>query len=490
MLFSLLNDLTKRSEAQILAIPFWEKPRPAAPISKSLEEVLKYPLSVKDFEGKEREFLFHYVQGQKEQRLLLFGLGREEELNLEKVRRAYGALAKFCHKKKLTKVNFLLPNVVELRNFSLEECLKAVSVGVLSVNYSWDQKSKENKVSLLDNIELIGAVEKYSSHVKNMEEVFEAVYFARDLINGNADIVTPQYLSQASKKLSEKFPQIETTIFDKKRIEKEKMGLLLAVGQGSRFDPAFIIANYRGNPRSKDHTVIIGKGVTFDTGGLNLKPTGSMETMKSDMSGAAAVLGTIAAVAALKLKVNVTSVIPTCENAIGSKSFKPGDVYVGYSGKSVEIGNTDAEGRLILADALAYSVKNLKPSRVINLATLTGAVRIALGEDMAGLFSNDDQLAEALLLSGEATGENLWRLPLHQDYKEKLKSDIADLKNVGGRPAGAILGSLFLEAFVDNIPWAHLDIGGVAFMENEKAYLPKNGVGFGIRLLVDYLAKL
>jgi leucyl aminopeptidase len=283
---------------------------------------------------------------------------------------------------------------------------------------------------------------------------------------------------------------VKATVFDKKRIQKEKMGLLLAVNQGSSIDPAFIILEYKGNPKSKDHTVVVGKGVTYDTGGLNLKPTGSMETMKCDMSGAACALGTIHAAASLGLKVNLTAVIPSTDNSIDSKSYKPGDVYSSYLGKTVEIGNTDAEGRLILADALAYASKNLKPTRMINFATLTGACVIALGEETSGLMSNNDPLAESISRAGNETFERAWRLPLFEEYKSQLDSDIADISNTGGREAGTITAALFLQEFVGNTPWAHLDIAGTAYLKKSRRYHPKNGTGVGVRLMIQLLENL
>ncbi len=246
------------------------------------------------------------------------------------------------------------------------------------------------------------------------------------------------------------------------------MGLFLAVARGAAVEPAFIILQYRGYPASKDHTVLVGKGVTFDTGGLNLKATGSMETMRCDMAGAAAVLSTIGVIASLKLKINVTAVVAAAENAIGSRSYKPGDVYKSYSGVTVEIGNTDAEGRLTLADALAYSLDQLKPTRMIDLATLTGSVVVALGEELSGLFCNDDDLAQQLLEASKKTAEGMWRMPLFAPYKEQIKSDIADIKNTGGRPAGSITAALFLQKFVADVPWAHLDIAGPAWQQGER----------------------
>ncbi|MCB1135296.1 MAG: leucyl aminopeptidase, partial [Chlamydiia bacterium] len=252
-------------------------------------------------------------------------------------------------------------------------------------------------------------------------------------------------------------------------------------------EPAFIIMQHKGDPRSKDHTVIVGKGVTYDTGGLNLKPTGSMEDMKCDMSGAAVAFGTLYAAAKLGLKKNLSVVVAATENSIGSRSYKPGDVYSSYLGKTVEIGNTDAEGRLTLADALAYANKNLHPTRMIDLATLTGAMLIALGEEASGLMSNDDTLAEQLKQAGERTFERVWRLPLFDEYKDQLKSEIADISNIGGRHAGSITAGIFLKEFVGDTPWAHLDIAGTAYLSKARRYHPKNGTGIGVRLLIDYL---
>lgn len=265
------------------------------------------------------------------------------------------------------------------------------------------------------------------------------------------------------------------------------MGLLLAVGRGSDKEPLLTMLTYTGNPKSREHTILIGKGVTYDTGGLNVKPTGSMESMKCDMAGAATVLGVLATVAALGLKLNVTALVPATENAIGSKSFKPGDVYVSHNGKSIEIGNTDAEGRLILADALSYAVKHLKPTRMIDLATLTGAMDVALGSEATGLFSNDDKLAEQLHKAGESTFERVWRMPLFPEYRDQLRSDIADLKNIGTRSGGSITAAYFLKEFVDDIPWAHLDIASTAYLNESKRYHPKFGTGIGVRLITELL---
>jgi leucyl aminopeptidase len=300
-------------------------------------------------------------------------------------------------------------------------------------------------------------------------------------------------LLRRSLKISKKkYSQVKTTILDKKRLEKEKMGLILAVGRAATREPALIILEYAGNPHSREKVAIIGKGITFDTGGLNIKVAGTgLETMKCDMAGAAVALGIIQAAADLKLKVNLISVLAVAENAIGPASYKPGDVYRSHSGKTVEISNTDAEGRLVLADAISYLQENYEPSQMIDFATLTGGIIIALGEEATGLFSNDDELAKQLEQAGERTHERLWRLPLYTEYKDYLKSSIADMKNSGPRKASSGSGATFIQQFVKKtIPWAHLDIAGTAYLSELKPYHPTAATGVGIRLLVDFLEHL
>jgi leucyl aminopeptidase len=289
--------------------------------------------------------------------------------------------------------------------------------------------------------------------------------------------------------MEKEFSSVKSVILRKKELEKEQLGLLLAVNRGSHRDPALILLEYRGNPTSKELIGIVGKGITYDTGGLNLKPTGSMETMKCDMAGAAAVLGIIRTAASLKMKVNLVGVVATTENAIGPESYKPGDVYRSYSGKMVEITNTDAEGRLVLADALSYLQAKYHPTEMVDLATLTGGVVVALGEEVTGFFANEETLAKALFQAGEKTHERLWRLPLYSEYRELLKSTIADIKNSGPRKASPIQAGIFLKEFVsEKIPWAHLDIAGTAYLEKPKGYNPTHATGVGVRLLIEWLS--
>ncbi|MFN0065955.1 MAG: leucyl aminopeptidase [Chlamydiales bacterium] len=490
-MFTILPKLASRHDAELIVLPFWMKPKKAEAAASlgTLKDAVMSPIAAKDFKGEKGEKAVVYLSKEKEPRALLLGLGKQEKVCVETLRRSYSEAVKFCQEKGIEKINVVLPDITEMRKVSARETIEGVCEGILLTNYKWEQLvTLDEETVLLKEVTLIGALEKDLAFVKRLESIAEGVYLSRDLTNGNADDVTPQYLASVAKKMEQEFPSIHTTIFDKKRIEKEKLGLLLAVGRGSDHDPAFIIMSHKGAPRSKEHIVIVGKGVTFDTGGLNLKPTGSMETMRDDMSGSSVALSTVTTAAALGLPLNVTAVVPSAENCIDGKSFKPGDVYRCYNGTTVEIGNTDAEGRLLLADALAYAAKNLKPTCMIDVATLTGSIVVALGDDIAGLFCNQDKLANELLHASKRVAETLWRMPLHEAYDSKLKSDIADIKNIGGRPAGSITAALFLQRFVGDIPWAHLDIAGTAFLSKENGYWPKNGVGFGVRLLIDFLS--
>ena len=493
MQFIHADTLKGRKAADMVVLPFWKEKKEAEPAAdiEILKSEIAHVLKTHDFTGKEGEVLVLYMSGQPESRIALLGLGEQDKVTVEKLRRAYSQIIKTCRSKKIKSLNVLLPSFPSL---SEEAIVRGVAEGLLLSNYVFNglkrESLKENKEVLLEKATLFGANKKAFSVAKKCSTILQAVYLVRDLVNGNADDVTPQYLAEVSKSLAKQFPPIKTTVFDKKRIEKEKMGLLLAVNRASFRDPAFILIEYRGQPKSDDHTVLVGKGVTFDTGGLNLKGTGTMETMRDDMAGAAAVMGIIYAAAALKLPQNITGVIVSTENSIGSKSFKPGDVYAGYAGKTVEIGNTDAEGRLILADALAYAVQKLKPTRIIDFATLTGAIDIALGNEVTGLFSNNDALADSLIRAGSETYERLWRMPLYEEYKDLLKSDIADIKSTGGRSASSITASLFLQEFVKKVPWAHFDIGSTAFLSDVKRYHPKHATGVGVRLLIEFLEHL
>lgn len=494
MFFSVESEYTDRSDADLLVVPFWQTPKKPKAVAEigSLLKKISAPIEAGDFIGKLQQSSLVYFSQEKQPRCLLLGLGKEEEITMDSLRRAMATVVHFARSVRLSTVRIVLPHVGGLKSVTLEDLLVAVGEGCLLSNYSWNEFSqKKEEKSVLKGITLVGVQPKLALPIlTRIEAVVQGVYVARDLINGSADKINPQHLVYVAKQIAKEHETITATIFDKAKMLEEKMGLLLAVSRGSSVDPAMIVLSYKGHSRSKDHTVIVGKGVTYDTGGLNLKPTGSMETMRADMSGSACALATIEIAARLKLQVNLTAIIPTTENAIDANSYKPGDIYKSYSGHTVEIGNTDAEGRLILADALGYCVENLHPTRIIDFATLTGAIVISLGEKIAGLFTNNEDLARDLLESAGYTSERLWRMPLEASYNDLIKSDIADVKNCGGRAGGSITAALFLQKFVKDIPWAHIDIAGTAFASKADDYLPQHGIGFGIRLMIDYLRKL
>lgn len=484
----------KRQQADLLVVPFLkDKSALKMPSElKSLAPSCDAVLSSGDFKASAGEVLLHHAKGTYEPRILFLGLGEAESVTVESLRRGFGGVMKMAMRFKVKTMNVMVPQLLTL---SSEEVLRGVSEGLFLSHYIFDQLKKDTiKENPSIRIEKISFVTPLKNALPYLEEIYaicESVHFTRDLVNGNADDVTPQHLALKAQAMAKGNKKIKTQIFDKKRLQKEGFGLILAVSRSSQHDPVMIIAEYQGNPKSKDRTVIIGKGITFDTGGLNLKGTGSMECMKCDMGGAAVALGVLSAVSKIDLKQNVTIIIPTTENGIGPTSYKPGDVYTSYSGKTVEIGNTDAEGRLVLADAISYAVQNLKPTRIIDIATLTGAIEIALGNELSGLFSNNDALSDSLVRAGSGTFERVWKMPIFDEYKEQLRSEIADIRNHGGRPGGAITAAIFLKEFVQgNIPWAHLDIAGTAYLNEARRYHPKFGSGIGVRLLVEFLKNL
>jgi leucyl aminopeptidase len=480
------ENITKRKATDVLVIPFWQTQEQvqAAVQFPSSTHLTSY-LALGDFHAKEGQVHVVFVPDLPEKRVVLVGLGKKEECHLEVIRQAYGNVVLSCMKKKHIYLNVLLP---KLAPFQPSTILYAVVEGLVLSNYKFEVKKPSKNEQLIQKIFLLGVKKKDKKIVDEILDVSESVFFTRDLINSNADIVNSEYLAKVAQDLG-KLPKVKTEVLDKGQIKKENMNLLLAVNQGSKYPPYFLVVKYTGNPTSKEHTVLIGKGITYDTGGLSLKPAAGMIEMKTDMSGAATVFGVIKALSKLKSKKNVTAVVATTDNAIGPGSYKPGDVFVAMNGKSVEVMNTDAEGRLILADALSYTCKYLKPTQIVDVATLTGAMVVALGEWIAGVMGNDQKLISKLLKSSETTEERLWHMPLPKDYLEMLKSDIADLKNVAShRWGGAILAGLFLQEFVDpKIKWAHMDIAGPSFAPNQKGYIPKGATGFGVRLLLRFI---
>jgi len=373
-----------------------------------------------------------------------------------------------------------------------DELVEAMIESILIGGYAWKKYVSKDKnaktVDFKDKKFFIVAPDKKVYHDKI--HVCEGVNFSRDLVNDNADLVYGDYLENTLKILVRNHKNISLEVLNKQELAKKGLNLILAVNKGSSKPAKLMIAKYHGAAKSDNFIALVGKGITFDTGGLNIKPTGHIETMRTDMSGAAAVLGVLKNVITLGLKKNLLFVLAVAENAVDAHSYKPGDIVRSYSGKTVEIGNTDAEGRLILADALSYVVQNYRPKKIIDIATLTGACVVALGYDYSGLMTNHEDLAHQLMSCAKKTDDRLWRLPLYPELKEYIKSQIADLKNVGlpKGAAGTLTAAEFLHQFVEDVPWAHVDIAGTAFVDGpSRFYFAHGSTGAGVRLLTDYL---
>jgi len=370
-----------------------------------------------------------------------------------------------------------------------DSVVAAIVEGIILGNYSWKKycSSKDKK----EQKKTFTVVGKKTAFCKDIETIALGVNFARDLVNDNADVVDAIFMEKAVRALIKGKANISAEILGQKELKSKGLNLHLAVNQGSAKQPRLIIIKYKGAAKNAPYTAIIGKGLTFDSGGLNIKPSGYMETMRMDMGGSAAVAGTLKNILALKPKKNIIFVCAMAENAVGSRSYKPGDVIKGYGGKTVEVMNTDAEGRLVLADAISYIVKNYKPGKIIDIATLTGACFVALGYDYTGLVSTDDTMAKELLKSAEKTDDRAWRLPIYTEIEKAMKSKIADLRNTSTiKGAGTITAAEFLRQFTEDTKWAHLDIAGTAFVDGaERMYFNHGATGSGVRLLTDYLLK-
>lgn len=446
----------------------------------TVRSAVKSVFDAGQFHGDDKE-IFPLILNKKV--ILLVGVGEETKNNSTSLRCTVRQAVLSSYLKKLPTVEIVPHN-------SDETTIKSILEGILIGAYSWDKykNTSEKIVKAIDKeYTLVAAAKKtYAETIMTCQ----GLTLTRNLINDNADTVDSDFIETTILGLIRGKKNIDLEILNRKELKAKGLNLHLAVNQGSLKDPKLIIVKYSGAGKDQGYTALVGKGITFDTGGLNLKPTGHIETMRCDMSGAAAVIGTLKNVLALNLKANIIFAVGVAENCIGSGAYKPGDVFRGYNGKTVEILNTDAEGRLVLADALAYIEKNYKPSRFIDLATLTGACVIALGYDYTGLVSNDDNLARELVQVSQDTDDRAWQLPSYVEMKEYVKSEVADLKNVGlpRGAAGALTAAEFLRNFVNDTPWVHLDIAGTAFVDGKgRQYYGHGATGAGVRLLTAFL---
>jgi leucyl aminopeptidase len=467
------------------------EPKPDAilsEINKILDGAIDHVIKKKEFTGEFGQLkLINTLKKLPCEHVLLAGLGKRDEFGLEQLRRVSGTVARALRDGNIRSYATTLHNITT-KKATMREQAQAVAEGTILGAYQFTKYKTidKDKIRELKGITLLEA-EKAAEEGSNTGKIIaDAQCGVRDMVNEPASFRTPAKLAESALEL--KKLGVKVAVYDKAGIEKLGLHALLAVNSGSSEEPRFIVLEYKkgtGQP-----VAIVGKGITFDSGGLDLKPANYMEDMKSDMAGAGVVIGTIRAAAELGLNVNIVGVIPSTENMPGNKAYKPGDVVTAFNGRTIEIGNTDAEGRVVLSDALAYVEKNHKPKYIVDLATLTGACVIALGYAAAGVMSKDTALVNKLKLAGEASGELLWELPMFDDYKDLIKSDIADVRNIAGGKgyeAGAITAACFLQHFVEKTPYAHIDIAGPAWSIERKYYIDKGGTGFGIRMLVEFL---
>ncbi|MFQ5822522.1 MAG: leucyl aminopeptidase [bacterium] len=459
-----------------------------------LKKVCDNFLTTKDFRGKLNETTLLYTQESLAARRILFvGLGEVEQYTLERLRQAVGTAAKTLMQLGLKQFALAIESFLPEKS-KTDEATQAATEGVVLAIYQYT-KFKEVQPEDEISVEEVTYIFESPNIIKGVQEgihrgkiVAEAVNFTRDLQNHPGNWVTPTRLAEIAQDMAQAV-SLKCQILDKPDMEKLGMGALLGVAKGSQEPPKFIILEHNSAKPELETMVFVGKGITFDSGGISIKPSDKMDEMKFDMSGGAAIIGAMKAIAQLDIPLHVVGLIPATENLPSGTSMKPGDILQASSGTTIEIVNTDAEGRLILADALVYA-KQYHPQAVVDLATLTGACVVALGHYATGLLGKDTKLLNRLKQAGEKTGERLWELPLWDEYSEDIKSDYADVKNSAGRWGGAITAATFLAKFVEGYSWAHLDIAGTAWTDKDKPYIPKGGTGVGVRLIVQFLRDL
>jgi leucyl aminopeptidase len=473
-----------------------EKDKPVPSVESSdaaVREAAQDVISSGEVTGKTFETtLLHRPAGLKAKRLLLLGGGKAKTFSSAEIRKLAGAAVRTLKGKSIRSFAFALPE----SGIAATEGVRAIVEGAFVGNfdpgyYKSDRKDKDNDQKI-DAVTIVvpgnaqSDTKALESAMQAARIVAESQNFTRDLVNEPSNRMTPTILAERAKKMAAEVG-LKCEAYGADKIKELKMGAFWGVAQGSDEPPALIVLRYEPEGAAKDvHLGLVGKGVTFDTGGISIKPADGMEKMKYDMAGAATMIGVMRAIALLKPKVKVTAIVCATENMPSGKAQKPGDVQIAMSGKSIEIINTDAEGRLILADGLCYA-RQLGCTHLVDAATLTGAVVVALGYVNVGIFSSDDRMYERFANANQQAGEKMWRLPLDDEYKEIIKSNIADIVNSGGRYGGAVSAAMFLKEFAEDTPWVHLDIAGTAWMEENKPWIAKGPSGIALRSLVEFV---
>jgi len=447
--------------------------------------------SLKDMEGKLGRFSIIPIPGEKPaQRILLAGIGKKENLTKDTIRNISGKIAQKARELKLKEFSIIAPPSFVIDQIS---SVSQITEGSKMALYRFDKFKAEKVEKSPDLTIVVSKSKKISQTIKTSEIIADGTIFTKSIANLPPNECTPTTLADFAKVISKK-NKMKCNIISKLELKKKGFGGIIAVGKGSKNEPKLIVLEHNRGKSNEKPIVLVGKAVTFDTGGISLKPGAAMDEMKFDKCGGCTVLGIMKAVSELKLPINVVGIIPSVENMPGGEAYRPGDIVKLFSGKTAEILNTDAEGRLILADALSYGEKHYSPKAIIDFATLTGACIVALGNNVAAIISNDEKLATKIKDASKKTTESIWELPLTQDFMDMIKSEVADMKNVGiGRAAGTITAAAFLKNAIEKTPWVHVDIAGVAWTQTatkEKSYNPKGATGFGVRLILDYLQNL
>ena len=458
-------------------------------IQDPLGQLIKEVIALGDFTGKKGETSLIYTRGViPADRVLLVGLGESDKLTVEEVRKILGGVSRKVRDLGVGKIGVSLPHITRgvLDEYEAAEAIAEAFVMGSHQNIHYQTKDLDKFKHIEELVVFSPEADpgKLEASLSSGAVIGEAVNLCRTLAWRPGNYITPTRLAEEAKRLVEL--GVKTTVFDREEAEKIGLGSFLAVARGTEEPPKFIIMEY-GVEKKGDTVALIGKGITFDSGGISLKPGSGMEAMKGDMTGGAVVIAAMEAIARLGIDLHVVGIVPATDNMPSGKAIHPGDVITTYSGQTFEVISTDAEGRMILNDALTYAAKNYEPQAMFDFATLTGAMSVALGEHAIGYFANDESVAERLEKASETSGEKVWRMPLWEVYDKQLESTVADFKNTGGRPGGAITAARFLSKFVMEVPWVHMDIAGVDEQKSDNGYNPKGSKGPAVRLIVDVI---
>lgn len=482
MKLNLLDNLTQVSDYDALVIPFTAALELKDFFDESFTNLLAPYLASSLFEGKKEEvysFTTFLADSKKQVHIVLLGLGEAEELCSERLMNSFASAVKTLQTLKAKKPVVILDNITEEINH-LERFLKTAKAMYLA-EYANDKYLSE-KVHRLEQVYVVSSYKEAEKCLKRAEMLANNIIIAREVINEPANIIKPEGLASYAADVLNGLA-VDLKIKSRSEIEKLGMKAFLAVAQGSDAEPKLIVMNYQGDPSSKEKLALVGKGLTYDSGGYSIKPSDGMKDMRYDMAGSGAVIGAMKAIAEAKLKVNVVAVVAACENMVSGRSYLPGDILTTMNGKTVEVDNTDAEGRLTLADAVTYAIRKEQATAIVDVATLTGAVLVALGTKYAGILTNDEAFYEKFEKAAKISSEKIWRLPYDDQIKDLNKSKLADIKNTGGRWAGASSGGAFVGAFAEDLPWIHVDIAGTADTTEDTPCCRMGATGYGVELL-------